>query len=122
MSQRARFPLQLGVVALIALLFTVAPGGTPALGLLLDLLMIAFFTALAAFGFRLYKEHRFALDSLTDRQRLVLYAAVGLAFLTFAATRRLFELGGAGVLAWFALLALCSYGGYWVLVRSRRME
>jgi hypothetical protein len=22
---------------------------------------------------------------------------------------------------WLALLALCSYGGYWVLVRSRRM-
>ena len=36
MSQRARFPLQLGVVALIALLFTISPGGGPALDLLLD--------------------------------------------------------------------------------------
>ena len=122
MDRRLRFPLQLGLVALIALVFTVAPGGGAALDLLLSLLTIAFFTAIAVFGFRLYKEHRFTLDALTERQRLVLYAAVGLAFLTFAATRRLFELGGAGVLAWFALLGLCSYGGYWVLVRSRRLQ
>jgi drug/metabolite transporter (DMT)-like permease len=27
----------------------------------------------------------------------------------------------AGLGVWLALLALCSYGGYWVLVRSRRM-
>ncbi len=121
MSSRFRFPLQLGVVALIALLFTVAPGGGSALNLLLNLLTIAFFTAIALFGARLYREHRFTLDSLTERQRLVLYASVGLAFLTFAATRQLFDAGGAGVLAWFGLLALCSYGGYWVLVRSRRM-
>ena len=120
MSSRFRFPLQLGVVALIALLFTVSPGGDSALNLLLNLLTIAFFTAIAFFGVRLYREHRFTLDSLTERQRLVLYASVGLAFLTFAATRQLFDAGGAGVLAWFGLLALCSYGGYWVLVRSRR--
>lgn len=116
-----RFIAQLGVVALIALVFTAAPGGGGALDLLLNLLTLAFFTVIALFGFRLYKEHRFTLDALTDRQRLVLYGAIGLAFLTFAATRVLFDAGGAGVLAWFGLLALCSYGGYWVLVRSRRM-
>ena len=44
----------------------------------------------------------------------MLYGSLGLALLTFTATNRLFDTGGVGVLAWFALLALGSYGLYWV--------
>ena len=112
--------LKFGVVALIALAFVVVPGGGPALELILTLLTIAFFTAIAMLGFRLYREHRFTLDSLEDQHRLVLYSAVGLAFLAFAATPRLFSLGGVGLLAWLALLGLASYGVFWVFVRTRR--
>ena len=72
---------------------------------MLTLLSIAFFTAIAVLGYRLYRQFSFELDSLTDRQRLVLYGAVGGAFLTFCATSRLFDTGGAGVFAWLALLA-----------------
>ena len=94
------------MVALIALAFTVLPGGGPALGVMLALLSIAFFTVIAVFGYRLYRQFRFELDGLTERQRLVLYGSIGIAFLTFCATDRLFDEGGAGVGAWFALLAL----------------
>jgi uncharacterized protein involved in cysteine biosynthesis len=114
--------LKFGIVVLIALALTVVPGGGQTLDVFLTLLTIAFFAAIGLFGFRLYREHRFTLDALTDRQRLVLYGSIGLAFLTFTATRLLFTQELVGVVIWLALLGLCSYGGYWVLVRSRRME
>ena len=116
-----KLALKFGLVALIALVLTVAPGGGPALNVFLTLLTIAFFVAIGLFGGRLYREHRLTLDALTDLQRLVLYGSIGLALLTFTATQVLFSRAPAGLVVWLALLALCSYGGYWVLVRSRRM-
>ena len=50
----------------------------------------------------------------------MLYGSVALAFLTFTATRRLFEQGGIGVLLWVALLGACSYGVFWVWTRYRK--
>jgi O-antigen/teichoic acid export membrane protein len=115
-----QFAWKLGVVALIALVLVVLPGGGSALDVALTLLTIAFFAAIALLGYRLYREHRFELDSLEPRQRLVLYGSVGLALVTFTATNRLFDEGGIGVLAWLALLGLCSYGVFWVYTRYRR--
>ena len=51
--------------------------------------------------------------------RLALYASIGGAILTVVATNRLFDVGGVGILIWFALLALCSYGLYWVWLQYR---
>src|ERR671932_514490 len=98
------------IVALIALAFTALPGGQPTLNVILALLTILFFAAIAFLGYRLYREHRFTIESLEPVQRFVLYAAVGLAVLTFAATPRLFQ--GAGILIWLALLGIASYGVY----------
>lgn len=103
-----------GLVALVALGVYLLPGGGEALEVLLTLLTIAFFVAIAVLGYRLFRQYRFEIESLEDRQRLVLYGSIGLAFLTFTATNRLFDAGGLGVLAWLALLALCSFGVYWV--------
>ena len=108
-----------GILALLALVLVVAPGGGPALEVMLTLLTIAFFAAIAFLGYRLYREHRFTLDSLADRERLVLYGAVGLAFLTFVGTARLWDIGGGGVIVWLALLGLASYAVFWVFQRSR---
>src|SRR3954469_22340500 len=114
--------LNFGIIALIALAIVVLPGGGPALGVLLTLLTIGFFAAIAFLGYRMYREHRWTLDSLESRDRLVLYCSIGGAFLTFAATQRLFDEGGAGALIWIALLAICSYGVFWVFMRSRRYD
>ena len=119
MSDRVRVSLEFLGVLLIALLFTVAPGGDSTLNVMLAILSIAFFVAIAMLGYRLHRENRFTLDSLTEVQRGVLYSAVGGAFLVFAASERLFDLGGGGVVIWIALLGLCSYGVYWVWVSSR---
>jgi hypothetical protein len=109
-----------GLVALIALGLYALPGGGAALEVTLTLLTIAFFVAIAVLGYRLFRQYRFEIQSLEDRQRLVLYGSVGLAFLTFTATNRLFDAGGLGVLAWLALLGLCSYGVFWVWTQYRR--
>lgn len=110
---------KLGVVALIALVFAVLPGGGDALNVLLTVLTVAFFAAIAFLGYRMFRQYRFELDSLPERQRLALYASIGLALVTFTATSRLFDVGGGGVLAWFALLGLASYGLYWVWTQYR---
>jgi hypothetical protein len=109
-----------GLVALIALGLFLLPGGSDALSVVLTVLTIAFFAAIAMLGYRLYRENRFTLDSLEERQRLVLYSSIGLAFLTFTATNRLFDQGGVGVLAWLALLGIASYGVFWVWSSYRR--
>ena len=108
------------IVALIALAIVVLPGGGPTLNAVMSLLSIAFFAALALFAYRMWHDQRFTLDSLSDRQRFVLYASIGLAFLNFTATSRLFHAGGLGVLVWLLLLGICSYGVMWVFLSYRR--
>lgn len=110
------------IVALIALAIVVLPGGGPTLNVVMTLLSIAFFAAIALFAHRLYHEHRFTMDSLSDRQRFVLYMSIGVATLNFTATSRLFDAGGVGVLVWIALLGLCSYGLMWVYMSYRSYE
>lgn len=113
------FAWKFGVIALVALALTALPGGGGALRVLLTILSIAFFTAIAYLGYRLYRQFGFELESLPDRNRLVLYGSVALAFLAFCATNRMFDSGGLGVLAWLALLGICSYGVYWVWTQYR---
>ena len=119
MSDRLRVTLEVLAILVVALLFTVAPGGDSTLQVILATLSIAFFVAIALLGYRLYRENTFLLESLTDLQRGVLYSSVGGAFLVFAAAERLFDLGGGGVVIWIALLGLCSYGVFWVWMSSR---
>ena len=100
-SRRSRlramsFAWKFGIVALVALALTALPGGGGALRVALTLLSIAFFTAIAYLGYRLYRQYGFELDSLSDRARFVLYGSVALAFLTFCATNRMFDTGGLG--------------------------
>jgi cbb3-type cytochrome oxidase subunit 3 len=110
------------IVALVALAIVVLPGGGPTLNIVMTLLSIAFFVAIALFAYRMYQENKFTVDSLSDRQRLVLYGAVGLAFVNFTATSRLFDAGGLGVLAWLMVLGLCSYAVMWVYMSYRSYD
>jgi TRAP-type C4-dicarboxylate transport system permease small subunit len=119
MSDRLRVTLEVLAILVVALLFTVTPGGDSTLQVILAILSIAFFVAIALLGYRLYRENTFTLESLTDTQRGILYASVGGAFLVFAAAERLFDVGGGGVVVWIGLLGLCSYGVFWVWQSSR---
>jgi hypothetical protein len=116
------FAWKFGVIMLVALVLVVLPGGGNALDVVLTLLTIAFLAAIALLAHRLYHQYRLDIDSLDPNLRLALFGSVGLAILTFVATDRLFDEGGIGILLWFALLALCSYGLYWTWTRYRSYE
>ena len=109
-----QFAWKLGVVALVALVLTVLPGGGSALDVALAFLSILFLAAIAFLGYRLYRQYQIDIDSLEPNVRLALYGSLALAILTIVGTDRLFDVGGAGIVGWFALLGLCSYGIYWV--------
>jgi hypothetical protein len=113
---------KLGVVALIALALAVLPGGGNALDVVLTALTIVFFAAIALLVARLYRQYRLDIDTLDANIRLALYGSLAIAVLTFTGTDRLFNAGGGGVLAWFALLAVASYGLFWAWTRYRRYE
>jgi hypothetical protein len=112
----------LAIIAVLALAVVALPGGGAAADVVVTLISVAFFAAIALFGYRMYREHHFTLDSLAPRERWVLYGSIGLAFLTFAGTKRLFDAGGAGAIGWILLLCLASYGVFWVFQQSRRYE
>jgi hypothetical protein len=110
---------KIGVVMLAALVLVVLPGGGNALNVVLALLSIVFLAAIAFLGYRVYRQYHIDIDSLEPNARLTLYGSLALAILTVVATNRLFDAGGAGIAVWFALLALCSYGLYWVWTQYR---
>lgn len=111
-----------GVIALVALVLVVLPGGGNALDVVLTLLTIAFFAAIALLVARAYRQYRLDIETLDSNIRLALYGSLAIAVLTFTGTDRLFNAGGGGVLLWFALLALASYGLFWAWTRYRRYE
>ena len=117
-----QFAWKLGVVALVALLLEVLPGGGNALDVVLTALTIAFFAAIALLVARIYRQYRLDIETLDSSIRLALYGSLAIAVLTFTGTARLFDAGGGGVLAWFALLALASYGLFWAWTHYRRYE
>jgi hypothetical protein len=107
---------------LVALLLEVLPGGGNALDVVLTALTIAFFAAIALLVARMYRQYRLDIETLDSSIRLALYGSLAIAVLTFTGTDRLFDAGGGGVLAWFALLALASYGLFWAWTHYRRYE
>jgi hypothetical protein len=114
-----QFAWKIGVVMLVALVLVVLPGGGNALDVLLTLLSIFFLAAIAFLGYRLFRQYHFDIETLEPNMRLALYGSIGLAIITVVATDRLFDAGGLGVLLWFALLGLCSYGLYWTWTKYR---
>jgi hypothetical protein len=111
-----------GVIALVALALEALPGGENARDVVLSAFTIVFFAAIALFVARLYRQYRLDIESLDANIKLALYGSLAIAVLTFTGTDRLFDAGGGGVLLWFALLALASYGLFWAWTRYRRYE
>ena len=112
---------QIGVIALVALAITVLPGGGTAVEVVLTALTLAFLTAIAFGGYRLFHQFRFELESLEDRDRAVLYGSIALTIFAFAAARADVRAGGGGIIAWFALIGIAVYGLYWVWTRYRQL-
>jgi hypothetical protein len=117
-----QFAWKFGVVALVALALTALPGGGNALDVVLTALTIAFFASIALMVAFWYRRRRLDVESLDPNIKLALYGSLAIVVLAFLGADRLFDAGGGGVLVWFALLALASYGLFWAWTRYRRYE
>ena len=91
------------VAALAAAVWAVPAAGTGA-DLVSAILSILFAAGIGFFGVRMYLENRVAIHGLGDRHRGLLYGAIGVGFVTIAATRRMWN-SGSGTIAWLALIS-----------------
>jgi hypothetical protein len=101
----------IGIVLALAAIVAFAPGGGDGADLVSRLLSAAFTVVIALILGRLYLQFRTDIFGLGDRWRFVLYASIGVIFVTLAATSRFFD-SGAGTLLWFALLGAAVYALY----------
>lgn len=107
------------IVAGIALLVVIVPGGGRGEGVVTQIVSVAFLAAVAWVAMLLYREHRTRLYSLGDRRRTILYGAAGVATLTLTATSRLWHTV-PGRLVWFVLLGAVVYAMAAVIISARR--
>ncbi len=108
----------IAIVVLLGLVVWLLPGGGEGAAFINQLLGAIFIVLIALGCGILYRRFRGEIFSLGDTWRFALYAAVGIAVVTVAASRRLFETG-AGAVLWFALIAGASYTLYLVWQRHR---
>ncbi len=106
------------IIVLLALVVWLVPGGGEGAALINQLLSSIFIVLMALGCGMLYRNFRGEIFSLGDTWRFALYAAVGIAIVTVAATGRLFDTG-AGAVLWFALIGGASYTLYLVWQRHR---
>jgi hypothetical protein len=106
------------IVLLLAALIDVVPGGGPAAQTLIQVISLAFLGVIAWVASRLYREHRMSIYGLGDRRRAIVYAAAGVATLTFTASSRLFQ-SGIGSVVWLLLLAGCAFAVFRVFRSAR---
>lgn len=112
---------QIALIALVALAITVLPGGGTAVAVVVTALTLAFLAVIAFFGYRMFHQFRFEIESLEDRDRGVLYGSIALIVFSLGAASRMFDSGGGGVLAWFALMGIAVYGLYWAWTQYRSL-
>lgn len=105
-----------GIVLLLALGVFALPGGRTSAEFIGALFSTLILVAIVFAVWRSYREHRLSLYSLGDRDRGMLYGAVGAIVLAAAGAGKLLDEGGPGVLLWFALIG----GAIYALVQVYR--
>jgi Kef-type K+ transport system membrane component KefB len=105
MRRWARTAGDVAIIALLALAVAFVPGGGNAATAASTALVIAFLVALGFAARQLYAQNRFTIDTLSDRDRGILYAGAGLIVLMIAGADSLLDTPG-GTLLWVGLLAL----------------
>lgn len=95
------------IVAGLALLVTVVPGGDAAAETILTAISMAFLAAIAWAVYRLYLSQQMTLMTLSDGRRALLFGAVGAIALLIAGFER-FEGWAGGLFVWIVLMALAA--------------
>ena len=91
------------IIALLALIIAVVPGGGEAATAIVAALSILFMALIGLAGWQLYRQYRLTYVQLTDRQRATFLGAVGAIVLMIAGADELTGTG-AGLLVWLLVL------------------
>jgi len=105
-----------GIVLLLALAVFALPGGRSSAAFVGGLFSTLILAALVFAAWRMYREHRVTLYALGDKDRGIMYGAVGAIVLAAAGSSKLLRDGGPGILLWFALIG----GAVFALVQVYR--
>jgi hypothetical protein len=108
MDDRLKTARNVGILLVLAAAVAFLPGGGRAASTFGTILGVAFGGAFAFAGISLYRGRRTDIYSLGDSRRALLYGAIGVGVVTFAAKARMWETG-FGTLVWFVLLGLVVY-------------
>ncbi|MQA75433.1 MAG: hypothetical protein GEU88_14005 [Solirubrobacterales bacterium] len=98
----------IAIIALLALIVAVVPGGGEAARGIVAALSILFMVVIGLAAWQLYRQHRFSYLQLTDRQRATFLGAVGAIVLMIAGADEL-TATGAGLLVWLAVLGAAAF-------------
>ena len=109
---RAKHIRNILIIVALAVVVWLLPGGRQGSNTVYNVMTLVLTAGLLFFAYRLYMEHRATIFGLGDRERAVLYAALGLAAFAILGTSKLWNEGGLGALVWFALLSLAAWGLY----------
>jgi len=105
----------IAIIALLALALTVLPaGGNIAEGVLVGLSLL-FAVAIGGMLIRLWKSTSLQRDTLTDRQRWLIYGSLGAIALMIVGADELLS-SGPGTVAWIAILI----GSGWLIFNTWR--
>jgi phosphatidylglycerophosphate synthase len=94
----------IAIIALLALIVAVAPGGGNAADGILALISLTFCVLVGAAGYQLYRQHRLTYLGLAERQRAMFIGSLGAIVLMIAGASDLTSTG-AGLLVWLAVIA-----------------
>lgn len=96
------------IIVLLALALTLLPGGGNVTTGVLTALSLILLAAVALLGVRFWRQNSLTRDAMTDRQRAIIYGALGAIALMVAGTDEMFE-SGAGTVAWLVVMAVSGW-------------
>lgn len=97
------------VVALLALLLTVLPGGGNLTEAILTTLSVVFIAAIGLLIARFWRDNSLTRDVMSERDRRILYGSLAALMLMVAGIDELFD-SGPGTVVWLAVVAASVYG------------
>lgn len=110
----------IAIIAVLALIIDVVPGGGNAARAIEVALTLMFLALIGFGGWQLFRQNRLTYDSLTDRQRALFLGAIGAIVLMIVAIDEM-TATGAGLLVWLAVLgaAIFAIARVWMEAHSR---
>jgi hypothetical protein len=108
----------IAIVMAIAFVVAAVPGGGNAAEAVLTAISIAFLVVIGLAGYQVYRSQQFSISVLSDRDRAILVAAVGLIVLMIAGADEMLETG-LGALVWICVLAAAGVAIWRLYVESQ---